>query len=260
MDVKAPLVADSEASVASHPCEGPLDDPSMAAEFLAAINTASGNARCDASATASSVAAPMVIGFVGVQLVRSAPWAASLARNRRHRIEQLLERDAVVDVGAGQQERERDAAPVGDEVPLAARPAAVGRVRAGPRSPFFAAMDALSMQARLQSIRSASRNRRSNSRCRRSHTPAFCQSRSRRQQVTPEPQPISCGSISHGMPVRSTNRMPVSAARAATRGRPPFGLGGSAGSSGARIDQSSSDTRGEGIPPHESIPGTVQGF
>ena len=36
--------------------------------------------------------------------------------------------------------------------------------------------------------------------CRRSQTPASCQSRSRRQQVMPVPQPISWGSISQGMP------------------------------------------------------------
>jgi hypothetical protein len=42
------------------------------------------------------------------------------------------------------------------------------------------------------------------------HIPAFCQARSRRQQVMPEPHPISCGSISQGIPDYRTNRMPVS--------------------------------------------------
>jgi len=39
--------------------------------------------------------------------------------------------------------------------------------------------------------------------------PHSCQSRSRRQQVMPEPHPISCGSISQGIPLRRTNTMPV---------------------------------------------------
>lgn len=104
-------------------------------------------------------------------------------------------------------------------------------------------MDAPSTQARLQSIRPASRNRRKNSRCKRSHTPAFCQSRSLRQHVTPEPHPICGGSIPHAMPERRTNKMPLSAARFGTAGRPPFGFGGVGGSSGSMIDHSSSETR-----------------
>jgi hypothetical protein len=54
--------------------------------------------------------------------------------------------------------------------------------------------------------------------------PASCQSRNRRQQVMPEPQPSSCDSISHGMPLRSAKRIPVKQARSGKRGLPPFGL------------------------------------
>src|SRR5262249_19792033 len=63
--------------------------------------------------------------------------------------------------------------------------------------------------------------------------------RPRRQQVMPLPQPISWGSISHGMPLFKTKTMPSSAARCVTlRGRPPLGLGGSGGKSGAMISHS----------------------
>jgi hypothetical protein len=54
---------------------------------------------------------------------------------------------------------------------------------------------------------------------------------SRRQHVIPEPQPISGGNMPHGMPERSTNRIPVSAARSETLGRPNVDVGfGSIGS------------------------------
>jgi hypothetical protein len=72
--------------------------------------------------------------------------------------------------------------------------------------------------------RSISRNR--------SQTPACCHSRSRRQQLMPEPQPISCGSISQGIPDCGTNGMPVSTARSPNglrpghRDRRGFGGGG----------------------------------
>jgi hypothetical protein len=50
------------------------------------------------------------------------------------------------------------------------------------------------------------------------------------------------------MPVLSTNRMPVSTARLSTRGRPPLGLGGSAGMSGTMTSHNSSLTKGFAIP------------
>jgi hypothetical protein len=62
--------------------------------------------------------------------------------------------------------------------------------------------------------------------------PASCQSRNRRQQVMPEPQPSSCGSISQGIPLRRTNRIPVKQARSGKRGLPLLGLRGEGGSSG----------------------------
>ncbi len=59
----------------------------------------------------------------------------------------------------------------------------------------------------------------------------------------PEPQPISWGSISQGMPLFSTKTMPVRAARLSMRGLPPSGfLGGSSGRSGLMVCQSSSLT------------------
>jgi len=260
MHVEPSFVTYGEASEFVEPCEAALDHPSVAAELLAGLDAAPGDARLDPAAQAGAPAAAMIVGFVGVQLVGSASRPAAPTRDRRHGIEQRLEWHAVVDVGPGQQKGERDAAAIRDQMAFGARPASIRRVRTCRGTPFLAAMDELSMQARLQSMRSASRSRHSSSRCRRSHTPVACQSRSRRQQVTPDPHPISAGSISHGMPLRSTNRMPVNAARAGTGGRPPFGLGGTGGSSGSMISHSDSGKTGAGIPPHESSPARVQGF
>jgi hypothetical protein len=41
----------------------------------------------------------------------------------------------------------------------------------------------------------------------------------------PEPQPISCGNISQGMPLRRTNTIPLKQARSDSLGLPPLGLG-----------------------------------
>lgn len=260
VDVEPAFVADGEAPQFVEPCEGSFDDPAMTPQFLAGVDASSGDAWPDPAAMTCAAAAAMIISLVRVQLVRPLPGSAALAPNGWHGVDQRVKRRAVVDVGAGQEKRERDAAPVGDQMTLGAGSAAIRRVRTGCRPPFFAAMDELSTQARLQSIRSAPCSRRSNSRCSRSHTPAACQSRNRRQQVMPDPHPISAGSIPHGMPVRRTNKMPVSAALAAIGGRPPFGFGAAHGSNGSTINHSESGTRGLGIPPHESTPARVQGF
>lgn len=69
---------------------------------------------------------------------------------------------------------------------------------------------------RTQSWMNGDGNLRIRQRCRsnrvwwrRPQTPASCQSPNRRQQVTPEPHPISWGNSSHGMPERGTKRIPV---------------------------------------------------
>jgi len=66
-----------------------------------------------------------------VQLLGAAPRPPARLAHRRHGIERLVQHGAVVDVGSGEQDRERDTLPVDYEVPLAARLAAVGWVRPG---------------------------------------------------------------------------------------------------------------------------------
>ena len=232
---------------AGDPSEGMLDHPAMTTEFLARLDATPSDARFDPALTACTAT---IIGFVGVQLVRTPAWPAALSGSRRHGIEQRFQGHAIVDTGRRQRERERHASAIGDEVAPGPWLPAVGRVRSR-GCPSFAAMDALSTQAWPQPTRPAFRNRCSDSRCRRSYTLAACQLRNRRQQVTPELHPVSSGSISHGMPVRSANRMPVSAARFGTGALPLFGFAGAAGSGGSMICRSPSETKGDAIPPHE---------
>ena len=158
MHVEPSFIADSEPPELVEPCEAAFNHPTMAAELLAGLDAAPGDAWLDAAAQAGASAAPVIVGFVGVQLVGSASRPAALAGDGRHSVEQVLERYAVVDVGSGQQKGERDAVPIRDQMAFCARLASVSRVRTCRGSPFLAAMDELSMQARLQSMRSASRS------------------------------------------------------------------------------------------------------
>jgi hypothetical protein len=70
--VEPSFVADCEPSESIDPCEAALDHPSVGAELLAVLDAAPGDARLDAATQAGAPAAPVIVGFVGVQLVGSA--------------------------------------------------------------------------------------------------------------------------------------------------------------------------------------------
>jgi hypothetical protein len=130
-------------------------------------------------------------------------------------------------------------------VALRARLAPVGGIGTGVCPPFGAGTEEASTQALDQSIWSAMLSLSRSRRCSLSQMSACCQSLRRRQQVMPDPHPISFGKYSQGMPVKRTNRMPVRVARLGMGGLPPFGLGRSSGGRmGAMTAQSSSSRSG----------------
>ena len=137
---------------------------------------------------------------------------------------------------------------VGDHMPFGSWLPPVCWVGTRCSPPFFAGMLAESRQARLQSICCAWCSLARSTLWRLSQIPAACQSRSLRQQVMPHPQPISWGKSSQGIPVRSTNKMPVSAARLETWGRPPLGLVFTGGRRGSTNSHNSSGRIGFAMP------------
>ena len=162
VDVGAPLVADGQAAGAIEPGMAALDHPAMPSEPVASLDAAPGNPRPDPARPAFLPPHSRIIGLVGMQLVGSPARASPPpAAQGRDRVQRRGHQRAVVAVGAGQDEAERRTARVGDEVALGARLAAVRRVRAGGRPPFFAGTLALSRLARLQSISPAACRRSS---------------------------------------------------------------------------------------------------
>jgi hypothetical protein len=69
-------------------------------------------------AAAGAAAAVVVVALVGVQLGGPLARPPGALPDRRHGVEQRLEEPAVVHVRGAEQERERDAAGVDDDVPL----------------------------------------------------------------------------------------------------------------------------------------------
>lgn len=188
MDIDTPYVAGGEAAETNEQGNCALDDLSISAQALVGVDAAAGDARCDPEPLAGLTTATKIIGLVGVQLLWPAPRLAVLAADGRNCVEHLFEGHAAVDVRPDQDEREENALAIRDAVVLRGGTVAIGRIQPLRGTPFFAAMEELSGAA--------------------------CQSRRRRQQVTPKPYPISMGSISEGMPLRSTKKMPLNAARA----------------------------------------------
>ena len=221
MDVITTLIADGKSPIAVQPGESALNHPPVSAQLLAALHPFTCYAALDPSLAQRLTASRYVIRFVTMPLLRALSRASFLtfgALDRLNAVYHLLEHHTVMDVSTSQCHRKRYSFGFDHNMAFRARFALICGVapnRSGFGIPLFTPLAltvSLSRLALDQSILSASPRRSSNARCRERHTPAVCQSRSLRQQVTPLPQPISCGSISQGKPLLSTKMMPVRAA------------------------------------------------
>ena len=244
MDIVSSLVSNLESALAIQPGQCPFDYPAVTPKLLARLDASTRNSRYDTASPQCLPTESKVISLVSVQLARPLPWSSSRTANRFNGINRFLQHLAVVDISRRMRYRERDSLSVDHKMALRARFSAIRWVRPGLFAPPGAGTLAESSDARDQSIWSDSPRQSSNAWWTLFHTPASCQSRRRRQQVMPLPHPISWGSSSQGMPVRSTKSMPVSTWRSGMRGRPPFDLEGSGGINGAMISQSSSGNSG----------------
>ncbi|AJX32153.1 Uncharacterised protein [Burkholderia oklahomensis] len=256
MNVGAALETNTEATEVVQPSMRAFDNPPIFAQAAAMFGAAFGNYRLDAAIAQRSSMSLGVVTAIGVDHARSAQWVAAQSANRRNRVDQRQQLRDVVDVRPGQDRGERGAVGVGDDVVLGTGSRAIGRVWPSFSPAPTARIDDESTAAREKSIWSAARSFASSSSCKRSHTPAACQSRGRRQHVTPEPHPISAGRSRQRSPVLRTNRMPVSAARFETGRRPGFfsrrGLGG--GSNGSISVHNSSSMIGLAISSVSVVP------
>ena len=161
-----------------------------------------------------------IIAAVTLNQIGFAPRAAGASAQWRNRVDQWQQLGDVVPIGAGEDGGQRDPAGFSENVVLRPRLTAIGWVRSSFFPPRSARTEALSTRARVRSNWPRCRSSASNTACSRRQTPARCQRTSRRQHVLPDPHPISFGSICHGIPLRSTKRIPVSAARSGILGRP----------------------------------------
>ena len=156
MDVGAAFVADPQSAMLVQPGDGAFDDPTLLAETRAVLGTLLGDQR-------PYLSPPQVVAR-GLPLVAAvaddaggAPFRpAAFAAHGRDRLDERDQFEAVVAVGRGEQESERDTARVGDQLVLGAALAPIDRARTGLEPPKTAGTCEESTTARDQSIRSAS--------------------------------------------------------------------------------------------------------
>jgi len=163
-----------------------------------------------------------VVPAIALHESRFADGPAGAAAQRRHAVDHRQQLRDVVPVRGRQRRDERNPVRVGENMMFRPGFAAIGRVRSSFFPPRSARSDALSTTARAKSSWPRCRNSLSKTTWSRFHTPARCQRPRRRQQVVPDPQPISGGSMFQGIPLRSTNKMPVSTARSGIGFRPAY--------------------------------------
>lgn len=163
-----------------------------------------------------------MVGTITLKSIRSLLRTAGLTTNRWNGIYQRQCLCNIMPIGSSEYMSQRDAVCIGNQVMLGTRFTPICGVGPGFLPPKTALIEDESTIALEKSIWLALRSSARRIWCILSQTPAFCQSRNRRQQVMPLPQPISCGKYSQPMPVLSTNRIPVSAARSETGLRPGY--------------------------------------
>lgn len=246
MDRVITFVPELEPSILMQPALGSLHDPAVLSKPAAMGGPAAGQQWTATTATQRNPVGLGVIGSIALHDVKTPARPPASASHRSDRIDQRQQLRHVVTVGAGEAEGHGRAIGISQQVVLGASFPAIRGAFSRFFPPCIARTEVESTTPLDQSILSAPFSWHSTFCRSRSHTPARCQSRRRRQQVMPDPQPISCGRYSHGTPLLSTNKMPVSTCRSDRGLRPGCRrrLGFGVGSSGSIQRHSCSSKRG----------------
>ena len=108
-------------------------------------------------------------------------------------------------VGSGQFDRQGNTVTIANQVALTATLSPICRIWPSQQPPKTARTEQLSTTARDQSIWPSRESQSSNAKWIKSQIPSCCQSRNRRQQVMPEPQPSAFGNIRQGITEHKNN-------------------------------------------------------
>ena len=244
MNVRSAFITNTQSAELVQPTQSAFNHPPINTQAATVFSSPLRENRFNSFAAKLVTMRLRIIAPITLHAIRFLTRPSRLSGNGRNRLNQWQQLGYIVTIGPGQCGCKRDSFAIGDDVVFGAQFPSIRGIRTCFRPPKTARTEPESTTAREKSIWSDSRSLLSKTLCTLSHIPAFCQSRSRRQQVIPEPQPISCGRYSHGMPVLSTNRIPVKTSRLPTGGLPPLGDGSCLGNMGSIICHNSSGNSG----------------
>ena len=222
MNARPSFVSHIEATKAVQPRHRALDHPARSSQSTAMRPSPFGQLAGDAALFELVAMGLRVVAAVALDHAGPAQRPTRAAAQRRNPIDEWQQLRYVVPVRRREARDNRNPVGVGKNVMFRPGLTAIGRVRSSFFPPRSARRDALSTTARARSSWPRRRNSVSNTRWRRFQTPARCHRTRRRQQVDPAPHPICGGSMFQGIPLRSTNKIPVSAARSGIGLRPAY--------------------------------------
>ena len=218
-------MSDDQATIGAEPREGPFNDPpvAIATKSAAVIITAAEvpisvrDDWRDASSVQRIAQRVTVVAAVGDQPRRLLPRSPRSAPRDADGVQRRVDEFDLRRTGRGDMNSQRNTLAVDHHHPL--RTFSAGRA-ADLGAPFFAEANEPSMNVFSHRKRPRASSWPRKARHSRSHVPSTSHARSRRQHVDPLGYPS--GRSRQRAPVFKTQRMPSTAARSVTRGRPPL--------------------------------------
>ena len=166
MYVSAALIANAQTPELVQPRDGTFNNPASHTQSTTVFSVASGDQCVDTAIGEGVTMRLRIVGTIGLYEVGVATRPSTLARDGRDCMKQRHQLGDVVTVGFGEDDTQRNALRVAEEVVLRTRLTAIGWVRSSFFPPCTARTLELSAIAREKSILSASRRRDSNTWCR----------------------------------------------------------------------------------------------
>ena len=245
MNIVTPFIANTKSAELVKPRQRAFYYPAVASQSTAMLCTAFANQRDNRKCAQLTTMRFRIVSAIPLNDLWSSTGPTPLASDRRNRFHQRQELGHVVPIRLRDPDRKGNPLSFHDDVVFRAFFPAIRGVRPRFCPPNTALTEELSTTAREKSILLAPRSRARSTSWIFCHTPCSCHWRRYRQQLIPAPHPSSCGSISQGIPLRNTYRIPIRARRRSMGLRPGFrylrGLGG--GSNGSISFHKSSGTR-----------------
>ena len=214
MDIGPSFITNTQSPKLMQPTQGAFHHPAVDSQPAAVTRTSFANARFNSYLSQRLAIRFGIISPIGIQLCKTITGSTAFAGHRRNGIDQRQQLNYIMAIGCGGLCDNGNTVPIGQKMMLGTELTAIYRARTSSFAPPTARSVALSTAQRLKSIWSAWRKWFSKTRWIISQIPPFCQSHRPRQKVMPEPQPISWGNLSQGMPESRTNIMPVKQFRA----------------------------------------------